>query len=146
MAINLNGAQYLTVYRICSNRPPFTSDIGFLHPLPFLLDQSGQEFINFINCCWCSLFGIFVFNSINCLWCYFLFFFDTGSHYVAQAGRKLMILLPQPSESWDNRHVPPWKPESSVLEIFFTFGKNSENYFLFFVVYFFSSIRKYLFP
>jgi hypothetical protein len=33
---------------------------------------------------------------------FFLFyFFKTGSHFVAQAGLKLMIFLPQPSECWD---------------------------------------------
>jgi hypothetical protein len=29
-------------------------------------------------------------------------FFETESHYVAQAGLKLSILLPQPPEFWDH--------------------------------------------
>jgi hypothetical protein len=38
---------------------------------------------------------------------FFLFFGETGSHYVAQAGLKLMILPLQPPECWDYRHVLP---------------------------------------
>ncbi|EHB07938.1 hypothetical protein GW7_16975, partial [Heterocephalus glaber] len=39
---------------------------------------------------------------------WFLFFvFETGSHYVVQAGLKLtVILLPQPPKCWDYRHSP----------------------------------------
>jgi hypothetical protein len=33
----------------------------------------------------------------------FLFFFETGSCYVSQAGLKLMIFLPLPPKCWDNR-------------------------------------------
>jgi hypothetical protein len=33
--------------------------------------------------------------------------FETGSHYVPQAGLGLSILLPQPPECWDYRNVPP---------------------------------------
>jgi hypothetical protein len=36
-----------------------------------------------------------------------LIFFETRSCYVAKAGLKLMILLPQPPVDWDYRHVPP---------------------------------------
>jgi hypothetical protein len=32
---------------------------------------------------------------------------ETGSHYVAQAGLELMILLPQTPECWDYSHMPP---------------------------------------
>jgi hypothetical protein len=37
----------------------------------------------------------------------FLFLFGIGSHYLAQAGLELMILLPQPPKCWDGRHTPP---------------------------------------
>jgi hypothetical protein len=36
-----------------------------------------------------------------------IYLFETGSHYIAQAGLELSILLPQPPECWDYRHVPP---------------------------------------
>jgi hypothetical protein len=32
-----------------------------------------------------------------------IFFFETGSHCVAQAGLELVILLPQPLKCWDYR-------------------------------------------
>jgi hypothetical protein len=35
-----------------------------------------------------------------------LVLFETGSHYVAQAGLKLMILMPPSTKPWDYRHVP----------------------------------------
>jgi hypothetical protein len=34
-------------------------------------------------------------------------FFETGSHYVSQAGLELTVLLPQPPECWDYRCAPP---------------------------------------
>jgi hypothetical protein len=34
--------------------------------------------------------------------------FEIGFHYVAQAGLKLSIFLPQPPECWDYRYVPPY--------------------------------------
>jgi hypothetical protein len=37
----------------------------------------------------------------------FYFSFEIGSLYVAQAGLKLTILLPQSPECWDSRYVPP---------------------------------------
>jgi hypothetical protein len=44
-----------------------------------------------------------------------LFFgFETGSHYVTQAGFKLRILLPQPPEGWNQRQVPPTLSEYSI--------------------------------
>jgi hypothetical protein len=36
-----------------------------------------------------------------------LYFSDRVSLYVAQAGLKLLILLPQPLEFWDHRFSPP---------------------------------------
>jgi hypothetical protein len=42
-------------------------------------------------------FGVFV----------VIFFFKTESHYIAQVGLKLMILLPQPPGCWDYRCAPP---------------------------------------
>jgi hypothetical protein len=35
------------------------------------------------------------------------FFLGVVSHYVAQAGLKLVILLSQPPECWDYRCAPP---------------------------------------
>jgi hypothetical protein len=35
-------------------------------------------------------------------------FLETESHYVAQAGLRLTILLPQSPEGWDYRCVLPW--------------------------------------
>jgi hypothetical protein len=35
----------------------------------------------------------------------FVYFFDTGSHYVAQPSLKFAFLSPQPPECWDYRHV-----------------------------------------
>jgi hypothetical protein len=37
----------------------------------------------------------------------FIDLLETGSRYVAQAGLKFLILLPQPPECWDFRHAPP---------------------------------------
>jgi hypothetical protein len=41
----------------------------------------------------------------KCMFCFALFCFETGSHYVAQAGLELGILLP--SQCLDYRCVPP---------------------------------------
>jgi hypothetical protein len=38
---------------------------------------------------------------------YFIYVFETGSHYVAQAGLEIKILLLHPPKSRDYRHVPP---------------------------------------
>jgi hypothetical protein len=38
--------------------------------------------------------------------CYFVLLFETGSHYIAQTGLDLVILLFQQAECWDYRHVP----------------------------------------
>jgi hypothetical protein len=37
---------------------------------------------------------------------FFVFLFETGSHYVAQAGLELSVLLPQPPECLDYRRAP----------------------------------------
>lgn len=37
-----------------------------------------------------------------------LFTFIFGIFTIVQTGLKLMTLLPQPPESFDNRHEPPW--------------------------------------
>jgi hypothetical protein len=39
---------------------------------------------------------------------FFVCFFETESCNVAQVGLKLSIILPQSSEYWDYRCVPPW--------------------------------------
>jgi hypothetical protein len=36
-----------------------------------------------------------------------VFYLAIGSHFVFQAGLKLLILQPQPPECWDYRCVPP---------------------------------------
>jgi hypothetical protein len=38
----------------------------------------------------------------------FILFFETRSCYVVQAGLELAVLLPQTSECWEFRHVPPY--------------------------------------
>jgi hypothetical protein len=77
----------------------------------------GFEVVFCLLACCCQCFGFGVF----CLWdfIYFSFFyfivfyiylnvhtlnfsvFETGSHYVVQAGLELLILLPQSSEAWN---------------------------------------------
>jgi hypothetical protein len=42
-------------------------------------------------------------------------FFEIGSWYVAQAGLKLMILLPQPLQCWDYRLWPPFTAQRAIL-------------------------------
>jgi hypothetical protein len=37
----------------------------------------------------------------------FFFFFEIESHYIAQGGLELMILLPLPPKFWDYMHMPP---------------------------------------
>jgi hypothetical protein len=37
-----------------------------------------------------------------------VFFFETDSHYIVQAGLELMSLLSQPLKGWDYRLEPPW--------------------------------------
>jgi hypothetical protein len=39
--------------------------------------------------------------------CPLIFFFKTGSHYVAQVGLELLILLPLPPKCFDYRCMPP---------------------------------------
>jgi hypothetical protein len=43
-----------------------------------------------------------------------IFWFWTGAHYVAQAGLKVIVLLPWPPETWDYSHV---SPESYVSQV-----------------------------
>jgi hypothetical protein len=57
-----------------------------LYVLPFKSQTSFGQSLLFV--CFCVCFGI-------------------GSHHVAQAGLKLMVLLPQPPECWDYSGVPP---------------------------------------
>jgi hypothetical protein len=47
-----------------------------------------------------------LFSLFCCLLCLVFFFFEKGSHYIAQAGLELGTLLPQPPECWDCKHVP----------------------------------------
>jgi hypothetical protein len=61
-----------------------------------------------IQCSSIKVFGVFKFVLGDLFVCLFVLvgwwvfgFFDTGSHYVAQTGLKLVILLPQPSQHWD---------------------------------------------
>jgi hypothetical protein len=43
-------------------------------------------------------------------------FSETGSHYVAQAGLELTILLPQHPKCWDYRHAPhAWHHKQGFL-------------------------------
>jgi hypothetical protein len=39
-----------------------------------------------------------------------------GAHYVAQAGFKLAILLPQPTQCWDYRYAPPLLAYHKILK------------------------------
>jgi hypothetical protein len=49
----------------------------------------------------------FLFSSFNFFFSFSLFFFfEIGAYYVAQAGLKLLILLPQPPKCWDYRCNP----------------------------------------
>jgi hypothetical protein len=45
----------------------------------------------------------------------FVFFFETGFHCVAQAGLKLLILLPLPPDCWDYRYELQCSAACSVL-------------------------------
>jgi hypothetical protein len=47
------------------------------------------------------------FHPLFALYYYFLNFFETGTHSVAQVGPELEILLPQPFECWDYSCAPP---------------------------------------
>jgi hypothetical protein len=44
---------------------------------------------------------------VNVFICFFVSLFEIESCCVAQAGLKLLILLPQPGQCWDYRHTPP---------------------------------------
>jgi hypothetical protein len=42
------------------------------------------------------------------VWVFWSFFFKTWFHYIAQAGVKLMILLPQLPKFWNHIYEPPY--------------------------------------
>jgi hypothetical protein len=44
--------------------------------------------------------------ALACFHRIFVFFFETRSHYVAQAGLELTIFLPPLPKGWDYRHAP----------------------------------------
>jgi hypothetical protein len=48
----------------------------------------------------------------------FFGFLRTGSHYVAQAGLELRILLLQPPRCWGHKCVPPCVAEQGVAFLF----------------------------
>jgi hypothetical protein len=60
------------------------------------------------GCCWASYIYIYLFICL--LRC---------SHCVAQAGLKLVILLPQPLQCWDYRQEPP-HPAKDATELWYT--------------------------
>jgi hypothetical protein len=51
-----------------------------------------------------DLFVCLIFTSFFVL-LFFVYLFKTESHYVAQAGLELFVLLPQPPDCWDYRSV-----------------------------------------
>jgi hypothetical protein len=48
--------------------------------------------------------GSFCFGPVLILFFFLFLVYETGTHYVAQTGLELLILLPQ---CWDYRYVPP---------------------------------------
>jgi hypothetical protein len=54
-------------------------------------------------CFWFFGFGFFCFCFVFVL---FFGLFATESHYAAQAGLKFVILLPLPTDCWDDRYAP----------------------------------------
>jgi hypothetical protein len=55
------------------------------------------------------------FQSLLLFICLFVCLFETGSHYVSQAGLQLERVLPQPPECWDDRDASPCPASTSGL-------------------------------
>jgi hypothetical protein len=67
-----------------------------------------------------AIFKIFLFT-------YFCFF-ETGSHYVAETGLDLMILLPPPPKCWDYKCVPSHPASLKSLLRFICKHENEDKY------------------
>jgi hypothetical protein len=58
-------------------------------------------------------------------WFLFVLLVETGSHYVAQAGLELVIILPQSPECWDYRYLLPCPAQNGGFYFYFHFLKVS---------------------
>jgi hypothetical protein len=47
-------------------------------------------------------------ENFDSFYFFLIFFFETGSYYVAQVGLEFTFLLPHPPKSWDYKCVPGW--------------------------------------